>query len=1482
MFRVRGWKPRTPEPHTSERSNPGTPVSVLCPCVVHEADGLWFHSDHAPSSRRVHAVVEQPPGENGDAGRRGDGANFHERAAHAFAVARGLEAFDGPVLDGELGSRAESAGDLVEEGPLVDAVVVLEAEELGALVQLGVEGGGVGVDHGGDERPGGCHDFFPGGRDEHAGCHHADGGEERECGHDGAGASASLEQDRDAHEDEHDGEGPGLLEDVGFPDRCAGQGRGRGDGEPAKGALGEGGAREESDVGWAVHKWSVCAESADLKFAGLSMRAGLTMPHDTPTNLTGGPTGDMLGSFGEPQFSQSATEPGQVLVEGLGFELSPMPRVASPSPGSAILQQNLALLSIRNRQLARDLAGVSASADLWLTPTADGVPGGGLKGEDALAAILGTGSGGTGVQLASKYHPLEEARALVETVDVVNAATAVVIGFGLGHHVRVLSERLKEHGAVVVFEPDLGLLRAVMEQIDLTSWMVRGNVLFVTREDDSAAIAEVTRGFETMLTLGTRLVVHPPSVARLGSRAKVFTDTFTDVLKAARTHIVTTLVQTEVTLRNLLQNLDHYAAAPGVEDLRGRCQGKPAIVVSAGPSLARTIEQLAQPGVRDRFVIVAAQTVLKPLLARGIKPHFVTALDHHEISRRFYEGLTAADVEGVTLVAEAKANAAILDAFPGVIRCVGDEVLDRVLGQALSRKRGKLSPGATVAHLAYYVARHLGCDPVILTGQDLGFTDGQYYAAGASIHNVWACELNEFNTLEMMEWERIVRMRGMLRKATDQLGRPIYSDEQMQTYLVQFERDFARDEAAGLTTIDATEGGVAKRHTKIMGMREALASFLSSRGVEPDPLQPGGAIRITRKEAAAVDARLRSLRAETVRLGDLSRQSVVLLRKMLDAKGNQAAIAPLIKKVYEHRDEVQKLDTANWLVHFLNQCGTFRRMRADRAIALAEGLTALEVQTRQIERDVSNVQWLADAADQAGKMLDDASRALMGGPKVTRDDPGREEDLESERVMVAPRRVVATVLADVARSAMGTPRDLSREIEPGTNVLRATLERLASCKELDGILVVTPDVDACRTLAGGWSGTTPMEFVEVDRGALHRHQAAILAGRGWSRECWRGGVAGLTCYDEVCPANLLAPILKERGVDAACLVGGDWAMIDPQLADSIIARYREAPTRNRLAFSQAAPGLAPALVDAALIQELASADHYFASVGGLLRYVPIAPQADPIAKPVCVHVPPTVRDASRRFVVDTDRCSTSAEGGAAVAGSLPGVVRVELTNAAGDVLPLGRVHELVQDLSQRPDACLTLDAVGAMSRQSSRIPPHPHLLDIIKACHSGGIAGVHVRASLAWPAETLRAILDAGVQVLSVEVDDPAGPLEVLDDLHKHREASREGGEVRALPRTWIVPRLTRRDEVYGSVEGFYDACVMALGACVLDPLPVERAGERIQALPLPEVARSRLADTTAVLGADGVWRSAAGEVLGTLDRSTLAELWAKRTGASA
>src|SRR6187200_400227 len=134
----------------------------------------------------------------------------------------------------------------------------------------------------------------------------------------------------------------------------------------------------------------------------------------------------------------------------------------------------------------------------------------------------------------------------------------------------------------------------------------------------------------------------------------------------------------------------------------------------------------------------------------------------------------------------------------------------------------RMPSGATVAHLAYYVAEHLGCDPIIFVGQDLGFSDGLCYAPGTSYEDVWRPELSRFSTAEMKQWEQIVRERHILRRIPDHEGRPMYTEERLFSYLQQFEQDFARSPA---TIIDASEGGAAKRGTQVMPLAEVIERY---------------------------------------------------------------------------------------------------------------------------------------------------------------------------------------------------------------------------------------------------------------------------------------------------------------------------------------------------------------------------------------------------------------------------------------------------------------------------------------------------------------------------------------------------------------------------------------------------------------------------------------------------------------------------------
>ncbi|MCA9285623.1 MAG: DUF115 domain-containing protein, partial [Phycisphaerales bacterium] len=563
-----------------------------------------------------------------------------------------------------------------------------------------------------------------------------------------------------------------------------------------------------------------------------------------------------------------------------------------------------------------------------------------------------------GRSLCSRHHPLEEADRIVGNIDLVEHAVVAVMGLGLGYHVRRLAERLGKAGVVIVFEPDVALIRAVFERIDLTPWLRQSLVVWVVDPDDRAALARKLHNTEAIIAQGLHVLEHPASRERLGDRGVRFGRLLGELVSNAKTTLLTTLVRSVDTVRNLLSNLDHYAAGAGIADLAGTAEGRLGIVVSAGPSLQRNMHLLAAPGVRDRCVIVATQTTLRPLLAAGVRPHFVTALDYHEISRRFYEGLDADDVADTTLVADPKANPVILDAFPGTVRCCASGFLDRVLGP-LARPMGELPAGATVAHLAYALARFLGCDPVALIGQDLGFTDGLYYARGTAIDDVWAPELNPFNTIEMMEWQRIVRHKLLLKKVVDVHGRSVYTDQQMLAYLQQFERIFAADQAKGLAVIDASEGGVAKAHTTV----RPLADVLETHARKPLPSMPTASRKLDPRRLEQAARRVGAVATEVRTLRESAEKAASLIGRMIEDQRNARRMDAHFEKLDALRKRVEERMEAFELLNQLNQLGAFKRFKADRRLHMLElegGQDAVAHQRAQLERDLVNVQWMAD------------------------------------------------------------------------------------------------------------------------------------------------------------------------------------------------------------------------------------------------------------------------------------------------------------------------------------------------------------------------------------------------------------------------------------------------------------------------------------------------------------------------------------------
>lgn len=1154
---------------------------------------------------------------------------------------------------------------------------------------------------------------------------------------------------------------------------------------------------------------------------------------------------------------------------------------ASIAPTPGLLERNLQLLRVRSPAAARAIAAapVGQSADEPASAASFSF----FRAADGeLTATMRSGE--TLRSVCSAVAPVQEAARWADAIEIISAAAIVVRGFGCGHHVTALAQRLGQLGSIFVFEPDVCLLREVFSRIDVTTMLRSSFVVLLTDPRDHSAMAVGVEGLEGTLAAGTRMVTHPPSVARLREldAADEFGSSFANVIRGIRTTIVTTLVQADVTARNCIQNIVNYTACPGIDDLAGTCKGFPAVVVSAGPSLSRTIAELEQPGVRDRVVIIAVQTVLRTLLDRGIRPHFVTSIDYHEISARFYEGLTPTSVQDVTLVADPKCNPIVPASFPGQVRFCGDDVADRIAGPAFARARGRLPPGATVAHTAYYLARFLGCDPVMLIGQDLGFTDGQYYAAGATIHNVWAAELNEFNTLEMLEWQRIVRMRSMLRRVVDHRSRPMYSDEQMCTYLLQFERDFGKDAAAGRTTIDATQGGVKKAHTTAMPFAAALEQY-ATRQLPPAfhaarqmaHVQPVGG------NSQAVISRLQSLYQSTIEIESCSTQASSLLAEMLEHHDDQDRVNGLIQRVQRLATHAA-VSPAYWLTQFINQAGQLNRFRSDRKLEFTSSLSELERQRGQIERDLQNVRWMGEVTAHLRTLVVDGLATARGQPPVTRDpslpdvkaaSPTGATHAPLNPAQPCPHPGIAFFIPVLVREDLPSLQKLIDRLDtpPPTHADR--------WPRLGWIFLPDDDaqlIQAVQLLLSKRGTNLPDWRIQaVAAHTLHTRARRVAGARGWSRHSWRGGVANLTCYDECYFPAVYAPVVHEHKLTGIALLSPRWRWADKALIGEIIGRFADRPLAHGLSFSQAAPGLGTCVVSAKVIAESACVAGPHATIGGLLAYIPIAPQADPISKPLCVGVDPRVRDAllaADPEVLPPALCrrldALHEPNGIQVSEIISAAARAHWGTGPGFAQTV-TVHASNATTPSQLGTAVAAACLGHHNLAVTIIAPPGNYQSLVTAARASGASFVHLRIDLTTSAADCSSVMheldeaaeiDCDVISVSLVADSPTtyAMLTGRGDFHATRaalerlvlaERATEGplGHGCGLPARWIVPRLERRDAIYGQLEHLYDRLLLACGTAIIDPrsdgpppLPLDDPPQSIRPLPLPPLAQWR------------------------------------------
>lgn len=393
------------------------------------------------------------------------------------------------------------------------------------------------------------------------------------------------------------------------------------------------------------------------------------------------------------------------------------------------------------------------------------------------------------IYLHSKYDPQKEGRILAETYYEPNVNNYLIFGLAFGYHLVELIKKTPDANFYVIETNreiyDLAIGLRLLDEINSNS-----NVkVFVT--SDINRIRSILADFLKLTE--TKVIVHSPSL-----------DTMSEQLNELK-HILENfkVIQSsyenenyiEIMKNNFESNIKQYDCFANL--LFNKFTNIPIFIVSAGPSLDNNIKELKK--VKNKGVILAVGTAVKPLLKSGIIPNLIIMSD---LSPQLYKAqLDNLDLSA-PVIGLSTTDKNIMINYNGIKLLALQEGYSLAEDYALKNNIELVNTGGSVSTLALDLAIKMGSNKIIFVGQDLAYTNNKSHSS-----------IGKSKEVKINNNSRIVK---------DIYGNDTHTSKSLYIYLKWIQNRILKE--ANITFIDATEGGAYIQGTQISTLKETIES----------------------------------------------------------------------------------------------------------------------------------------------------------------------------------------------------------------------------------------------------------------------------------------------------------------------------------------------------------------------------------------------------------------------------------------------------------------------------------------------------------------------------------------------------------------------------------------------------------------------------------------------------------------------------------
>ncbi len=417
--------------------------------------------------------------------------------------------------------------------------------------------------------------------------------------------------------------------------------------------------------------------------------------------------------------------------------------------------------------------------------------------------------------LYSPENPFAEAEQWLNSIDLATTEVIVIYGVGLGYYYKVAKEwlRARPFRLILFVEDDLFLLRTFLELPEATDLLDDPQVLLLPIHPKYSTDEDFYNAVKKLLLKKVHITALREYSQRRSESYVLIQFKFEFYKHWLEVQHLEYLDYGRIFYSQFFRNVFKFPASYIFSDMKNYFKDIPAIVCGAGPSLSKQFDHLKE--LSDKAVIFGGGSAMNSLNAHNLYPHFGISVD--PFTPQFTRLIMNTAFE-TPFIYTLRVNVEAFNAVHGPTFYVcnsGGYTTGAWLESKLGMSTELLDTGANVVNFSVSLAKHLGCNPIILIGQDLAYTGGVSYAPGIESH---AIHKEKSTITTKSESEELIIHKDIYGKDTLTLWKWIAESYWFTMFSKQ---------NPYFKLINCTEGGIGFLNVQNIAFEEAINTYLT-------------------------------------------------------------------------------------------------------------------------------------------------------------------------------------------------------------------------------------------------------------------------------------------------------------------------------------------------------------------------------------------------------------------------------------------------------------------------------------------------------------------------------------------------------------------------------------------------------------------------------------------------------------------------------